>query len=159
MFHKKGKSVPQNPHDEIDARIMAELRMNARISLARLGERVLLSRNAVRQRIERLERDGSIRGYTIKEAIAGDSPRVSAILLVYRQDRMRGLDVIAGLRAIPEVVTCDVVSGELDLVVRVEASDAGRIQEIWKQVSAFPGVQDITTALSLSTVIDRTSPH
>ena len=151
--------MPRNPQDDIDARIMAELRQNARISLARLGERVLLSRNAVRQRIERLERDGYIQGYTIKEAIGGDRPRVSAVLLVYRQDRMRGSDVIAGLRAIPEVVTCDVVSGELDLVVRIEASDAARIQEIWKQVSAFPGVQDITTALSLSTVIDRKLPY
>lgn len=56
-------------------------------------------------------------------------------------------------------MTCDVVSGELDLVVRVEASDAGRIQEIWKHISAFPGVQDITTALSLSTVIDRKLPR
>nr|WP_306293980.1 Lrp/AsnC ligand binding domain-containing protein [Paenarthrobacter ureafaciens] len=70
---------------------------------------------------------------------------------------MRGSEVIAGLRAIPEVVICDVVSGELDLVVRVEATDAGRIQQIWEQVSAFPGVRDITTALSLSTVIDRAS--
>lgn len=156
---QKGIPVTRGPHDEIDARILAELRLNARISLAKLGERVLLSRNAVRQRIERLEREGYIQGYTIKEIPDGDSPRVSAVLLVYRQDRMRGLDVIAGLRAIPEVVTCDVVSGELDLVVRVEASDAARIQEIWKQISAFPGVQDITTALSLSTVIDRKISH
>ncbi|QOT18441.1 Lrp/AsnC family transcriptional regulator [Paenarthrobacter sp. YJN-5] len=147
----------RSPTDDIDGQILAELRQNARISLARLGERVLLSRNAVRQRIERLERDGFIRGYTIREAVDGDRPRVSAVMLVYRQDRMRGSEVIAGLRAIPEVVICDVVSGELDLVVRVEATDAGRIQQIWEQVSAFPGVRDITTALSLSTVIDRTS--
>ncbi|MCX8453675.1 Lrp/AsnC family transcriptional regulator [Paenarthrobacter ureafaciens] len=147
----------RSPTDNIDGQILAELRQNARISLARLGERVLLSRNAVRQRIERLERDGFIRGYTIREAVDGDRPRVSAVMLVYRQDRMRGSEVIAGLRAIPEVVICDVVSGELDLVVRVEATDAGRIQQIWEQVSAFPGVRDITTALSLSTVIDRAS--
>lgn len=88
--------MPRAPHDDIDARIMAELRQNARISLARLGERVLLSRNAVRQRIERLERDGYIQGYTIKETTGGDGPRVSAVLLVYREDRMRGSDVIAG---------------------------------------------------------------
>ncbi|WP_367645778.1 Lrp/AsnC family transcriptional regulator [Paenarthrobacter ureafaciens] len=146
--------MPRHPHDEIDARILAELRANARISLAHLGERVLLSRNAVRQRIERMERDGTISGYTIKEAVS-DNPKVSAVLLVQRRDRMRGSDVIAGLRAIPEVVLCDVVSGELDLVVRIEAPDAARIQRIWRQVSEFPGVTDITTALSLHTVIDR----
>lgn len=142
-------------NDEIDARILTELRINARISLAQLGERVLLSRNAVRQRIERLERDGYIRGYTIREPAIDGPSKVSAFLFIQRRDRVRGSDVIAGLRAIPEVVVCDVVSGELDIVVRVEASDVARIREIWSRVSEFPGVKDITTALSLSTAIDR----
>jgi Lrp/AsnC family leucine-responsive transcriptional regulator len=147
--------VPNNPPDAIDTTILAELRANARSSHAQLGEKVLLSRNAVRARIERLERDGYIRGYTIKEAVLEGERPVSAILLVYRADRMRGGDVLAGLRALPEVVTCDVVSGELDLVVRVEARDADRIREIWQLVSELPGVRDMTTAFSLSTVIDR----
>jgi Lrp/AsnC family leucine-responsive transcriptional regulator len=151
--------MPKNPRDEIDAQILAELRRNARISLAQLGGKVLLSRNAVRQRIERLERDGFINGYTIKETAGNGAPTVNAVLLIQRQDRMRGGDVIAGLRAIPEITTCDVVSGELDLIARVEAPDAARIQEIWRQVSEFPGVRDITTALSLSTVIDRQTPR
>jgi Lrp/AsnC family transcriptional regulator, leucine-responsive regulatory protein len=149
--------VPNNPPDAIDTTILAELRANARSSHAQLGEKVLLSRNAVRARIERLERDGYIRGYTIKEAVLEGERPVSAILLVYRTDRMRGGDVLAGLRALPEVVTCDVVSGELDLVVRVEARDADRIREIWQLVSELPGVRDMTTAFSLSTVIDRRS--
>ncbi|YCK81072.1 Lrp/AsnC family transcriptional regulator [Arthrobacter sp. D3-18] len=151
--------MPKNPRDEIDAQILAELRRNARISLAQLGEKVLLSRNAVRQRVERLERDGFINGYTIKESTGNGTPTVNAVLLIQRQDRMRGGDVIAGLRAIPEIITCDVVSGELDLIARVEAPDAARIQEIWRQVSEFPGVRDTTTALSLSTVIDRQTPR
>ncbi|MEV4952729.1 MULTISPECIES: Lrp/AsnC family transcriptional regulator [Paenarthrobacter] len=151
--------MPKNPRDEIDAQILAELRRNARISLAQLGGKVLLSRNAVRQRIERLERDGFINGYTIKESAGNGAPTVNAVLLIQRQDRMRGGDVIAGLRAIPEITTCDVVSGELDLIARVEAPDAARIQEIWRQVSEFPGVRDTTTALSLSTVIDRQTPR
>ncbi|MFP3581425.1 Lrp/AsnC family transcriptional regulator [Arthrobacter sp. efr-133-TYG-104] len=150
--------MPKSPRDELDGQILSELRRNARINLAQLGEKVLLSRNAVRQRIERLERDGYINGYTIKESAGEGRPTVNAVLLVQRHDRMRGSDVIAGLRSIPEITTCDVVSGELDLVVRVEAPDAGRIQEIWRQVSEFPGVRDITTALSLSTVIDRQLP-
>lgn len=151
--------MSKSPRDDIDRQILAALRRNARISLAQLGDQVLLSRNAVRQRIERLERDGFIKGYTIKESTGDGTPTVNAVLLVHRHDRMRGSDVIAGLRAIPEVATCDVVSGELDLVVRVEAPDAARIQAIWRQVSEFPGVRDITTALSLSTVIDRHIPR
>ena len=50
--------------DPLDERILAELTANARIAHAELGLKVNLSRNAVRQRIERLERDGAIQGYT-----------------------------------------------------------------------------------------------
>lgn len=141
--------------DSIDNRILKELRSNARISHARLGELVRLSRNAVRQRVDRLERDGQIRGYTIVEGSALTASPARATLLVDRVDRMRGAGVIAALRDIAEVVQCDVVAGQLDLVVRIEAPDTARITEVWRQIADLPGVRDITTALSLSTVIDR----
>lgn len=142
--------------DDIDRALLTALRANARTSLAGLGETVRLSRNAVRQRIERLERDGYIRGYTIVEAGAGGAEEtVAATLLIDRADRLRGGEVIAALNGIPEVVQCDVVSGQLDLVVRVEAADPGRIREIWQQIADLPGVRDITTALTLRRAIDR----
>lgn len=141
--------------DPIDQRILAALRANARISHAQLGEIVRLSRTAVRQRVERLERDGRIRGYTILEERSTDTPRVSATLLVYRHDRMRGADVVLALQNIPEIVRCDVVSGEFDLIVRVESDQSERIQQVWQQVADLPGVRDITTAMTLATVIPR----
>jgi Lrp/AsnC family transcriptional regulator, leucine-responsive regulatory protein len=140
--------------DAVDVRLLRELKRNGRASHASLGAAVHLSRNAVRQRVERLERDGHIRGYTILEGAQGE-PTVTAVLLIARHDRVRGSDVIDGLRSIPEVVACDVVSGELDLIVRLEARDTERVRAIWRQVADLPGVRDITTAISLGTVIDR----
>jgi DNA-binding Lrp family transcriptional regulator len=141
--------------DEIDARILEELRINARISHAKLGEIVRLSRNATRQRIERLERDGHICGYTIRESVTGGSNGVRATMLVYRENRMRDNDVIAALERIPEVTQCDVVAGELDLIVYLEAETQERIREVWRKLASLPGVRDITTAMALRTVIDR----
>src|SRR4051794_33068596 len=115
--------------DQIDQSILAELTRNARISHAELASKVLLSRNAVRQRIDRMERKGFIQGYTIVSGPPGQGP-VSAFLMVYRKDRVRGSDVIAVLQSIPEVVLCDVVSGDFDLLVRVEARSLERIQDI-----------------------------
>lgn len=142
--------------DQIDQRILAELTKNARISHAELATKVLLSRNAVRQRIDRMERQGYIQGYTVVSGAAGLSP-VSAFLMVYRKDRVRGLDVISALRSIPEVVLCDVVSGDFDLLVRLEARSLERIQEIWEQIASLPGVTDTVTAMTLSSVIRRGS--
>ncbi|MFI1709116.1 Lrp/AsnC family transcriptional regulator [Streptomyces griseoruber] len=142
--------------DVIDEKIIAELARNARIPHAELASRVLLSRTAVRQRIERLERQGHIAGYTIVRP--GENPDdgvVSALVLIYRQDRMRGGDVLAALKRIPEVVICEVLSGEFDIMVRLEAASLERVREIWEDIARMPGVRDTTTALTLSNVVNR----
>lgn len=64
-------------------------------------------------------------------------------------------EVIHALKRLPEVVSCDVISGEFDLVVRVEASATDRIREIWQEVSVLPGVRDTLTAFALSSMIKR----
>ncbi|TDC65964.1 AsnC family transcriptional regulator [Micromonospora sp. KC207] len=142
--------------DAIDEKIIAELTRNARISHAELASRVLLSRNAVRQRVERLERQGHIAGYTVVRPTrdAGDD-LVSALVLVYRQDRMRGGDVLAALTRIPEVTICEVLSGDFDIMVRLEATSLGRIRDIWEEIAQMPGVRDMVTALALSRVANR----
>ncbi|WP_434730388.1 Lrp/AsnC family transcriptional regulator [Rhizobium binae] len=142
--------------DRIDELVLAELKNNARISHAELSAKVNLSRNAVRVRIERLEREGFIKGYTIVASDGGNDRQVTtALMFVYRHDRMRGGDVINVLRKIPEVVACDVMTGDFDLVVRVESSQADRIRQVWQQISELPGVRDTLTAFALSSVVRK----
>lgn len=137
--------------DSHDQRILDELRGNGRMSHSDLAERVHLSRNAVRQRVERLERGGIIRGYTIVTDEHASFPHhsVTAVMFVHRVDRMRGGDVIKKIKAIPEVTLCDVLSGELDLLVRIETAHADRLKEIWNHVSNLPGVRDTVTSMVL----------
>ena len=141
--------------DAIDQKIIAELTRNARVSHAELASKVLLSRNAVRQRVERLERQGQIAGYTIVRAGDDSGEVVSALVLIYRQDRMRGGDVLAALTRIPEVVICEILSGDFDIVVRLEATSLERIRGIWEDIAQMPGVRDTVTALTLSSVVNR----
>ena len=142
--------------DRTDEQILVELKANARISHADLSAKVNLSRNAVRVRIERLEREGFIKGYTILTGDGGNSQNVTtALIFVYRHDRMRGGEVIHALRKIPEVVACDVMTGDFDLLVRVESPEADRIRQIWQLIAEMPGVRDTLTAFALSSVIRR----
>ncbi len=140
--------------DGTDHRILAELTADARIPLVALAARVHLSRNAVKQRIERMERDGVIAGYTVVRGAAA-ARRVTAIVMVYRSDRMRGAHVVTALERIPEVVRCDVQSGEFDLFVTVQADTMDRIGEIWEEIAAIPGIENTVTSVSLNRVIDR----
>lgn len=140
--------------DPLDERIIAELTLNARVAHAELATKVNLSRNAVRQRIERLERDGAIQGYTVR---AGDgrqpSSSINAVIFVYRYDRMRGAEVLQALRGMPEIIQCDVMSGEFDLMVRVGASSPERVHRVWNEISALSGVENTVTSFVLSSVV------
>ena len=132
----------KNLLDRTDEQIVAALKANARTSHAELSAKVNLSRNAVRVRIERLEREGFIKGYTIVTGDGATSQNVTtALVFVYRHDRMRGGDVIQALRKIPEVVACDVMTGDFDLLVRVESSKADRITQIWHLIAEIPGAR------------------
>jgi len=101
-----------------------------------------------------MERDGVIDGYTLRRG-AGSARRMTAVVLVYRADRMRGGGVVTELARIPEVVRCDILSGQFDLLVTVVADSMDRIGEIWELIAALDGVADTVTSVSLARPIDR----
>lgn len=140
--------------DAIDHQILAELTADARLALVTLAARVHLSRNAVKQRIERMERDGVIAGYSLLRGSAAGR-MITAIVMVYRTDRMRGANVVTELTRIPEVTRCDILSGEFDLLVSIAAPSMDRVGEIWEQIASLPGVANTVTSVSLARVIDR----
>ena len=66
-----------------------------------------------------MERDGVIDGIHAAAWQPATARRVTAIVMVYRVDRMRGGGVVTELARIPEVARCDILSGEFDLLVTV----------------------------------------
>lgn len=137
--------------DRIDEKILEQLTENARLSHNDIAASVNLSRNAVRIRIERLERDGYILGYTIRSCLSEpETDPIRALMFVYRKDRMRDGDVFRYVRSVAEVVACDVMSGELDIVLHIEARNSARIHRLWEEISALPGVLNTVTSFVLT---------
>ena len=134
--------------DPLDERIIAELRLNARAAHAELAAKVNLSRNAVRQRIERLERDGAIQRYTVRtgEGLDGSS-QINAVIFVYSYERMRGAEVLQALRAMPEVIQCDVMSGE------------GIAQALATGIAAAQAILDHSTPSEVANAYDKAATH
>ncbi|WP_213307608.1 Lrp/AsnC family transcriptional regulator [Paraburkholderia sacchari] len=141
--------------DGIDQKIIDALCADARVPLAVLADRIGLSRQAVRHRVDRMEALKIIAGYTVRLALPDDVAPVRAVMLVYRKDRMRGANVLAALERIPEVRDCAVLSGEVDLLVQIEATSHDRVTEIWATISAMDGVQNMTTCFVLDSVIRK----
>ncbi|MFY9712699.1 MAG: Lrp/AsnC ligand binding domain-containing protein, partial [Microbacterium sp.] len=63
--------------------------------------------------------------------------------------------VIAEIAQIPEVRTCDILSGDFDLLVTIEADSMDRVGEVWEFIAALPGVANTVTSVSLTRVVDR----
>lgn len=97
--------------DGLDRRIVAELQVDARLSLAELGRRVNLSAPAVAERIQRLEEAGVITGY--HAALDPSAVGFPVTVLVRINPAARELLRIAKLaEEIPEIVECYRITGE-----------------------------------------------
>jgi Lrp/AsnC family leucine-responsive transcriptional regulator len=97
--------------DAVNRAILHELQQDARLSMAELGRRVNLSPPAVAERVQRLERDGVIRGYHADVDPTKLGYTIAAVVRVAPATRQ--LDRIRELaRESPEVVECHRITGE-----------------------------------------------
>src|SRR3712207_6847924 len=104
--------------DEKDKALVDALRKNARESLVGLARSVGLSRSATQERMRRLERDGVIRAYTVELASAHD-PAVRAMIAVTFKPGFRCKQVVPHLARIPEITSCQSLTGSIDLMAVV----------------------------------------
>jgi DNA-binding Lrp family transcriptional regulator len=141
--------------DPLDLQLLALLEMDGRMSHARLARRVGRSRSAIQERIERLERMGHITGYTIRRG--NRSAEVQAYVLVTATGANHDT-LAAALQALPEVRVCDSVSGELDLILQVQARDIAGVDRVRAAVAALPGVARTRTALVMQNRFQRDRP-
>lgn len=143
---------------ELDAKdrdILSILSKEARIPLKTLAGRIGLSRSATSERVALLEKSGVIRGY---RADIGqiDKGLVSAYLLVTLV-RTPSLGILDQLARFAEVRRVSSVSGQLDLIVEVEASSIDRLNTLRDAIASHESVEDLTTSIVLRRDIERTS--
>jgi len=140
--------------DSTDRRILALLRENARASTADLARRLGLSRTTIQSRIERLERAGVIVGYTVRVADEHERGQLKAYIMVTLQPKQSG-SIETALRKMPEVRSLHAVSGPFDLVVAAVAPSVDEMNATIDRIGALTGVERTTSAVVLSTRIDR----
>ena len=140
--------------DATDRALLALLREDARAPTAELARRLELSRTTVQSRMERLQRQRVIAGYTITVPDEVEASLVRAhvlITLVPKQSARHR----AALRKIPEVRVLHSVSGPFDLIAIVAAASIGELDALIDRIGALDGVERTTSAIVLSTRIER----
>ncbi|HEU6441756.1 MAG TPA: Lrp/AsnC family transcriptional regulator [Microvirga sp.] len=140
--------------DDKDRILVAALRKNARASLVGLARNVGLSRSATQERMRRLERDGIIKGYTVRLGLEHD-PTVRAMIAVTFEPGFRCKQVVPVLSGIPEITACHSLTGSIDLMVVVECDSNATLNAVRDQVAAAKGVATATTHIVLATEWSR----
>lgn len=115
--------------DDIDRKIVALLRRNARLPTSEIAREVGLTSAPVGRRIERLERDGVIRGYValIDEAELGELEAFTEIRVTGDTDTRR-IEEIA--RQVPEVLQYYTIAGDPDALVRFRVRNVEHLQQV-----------------------------
>jgi DNA-binding Lrp family transcriptional regulator len=139
---------------EADHALIALLRENARAPIADLARRLGVSRTTVQSRIERLERDGVIAGYSVRLTPDHEKNLVRAHILVTALPKLSP-SVESVLRGIPQVRTLHSVSGSFDMIIVVEAPSVRDLDAVIDRIGALDGVERTLSSIILSTKIDR----
>lgn len=139
--------------DAIDIRILEQLQVDASISTTDLAERVGLSQSPCWRRIQRLRDEGYIKS----QVVLIDPEKVGIQLQVFAQLKIASLDdkarqaFVRAVQAVPEIVECYSILGDRDLMIKVLAPSMKWYQEfVFKTVMKLPGVQDISSIMTLS---------
>jgi Lrp/AsnC family leucine-responsive transcriptional regulator len=145
--------TPKADVDELDLALLRVLAVDARQSQRALARAIEMSPPAVADRLARLERSGAIRGYRVDIDWAALGFPVVVYLAVTAGPGMDLSEIIRSIRAIPEAEDMSVVTGGLDLLVRLRVRDHAHLRELLlTKIFQINGVQRTETFLSLADV-------
>lgn len=135
--------------DDLDRRLLAVLAVDGRLTMADLGRRVGLSRTAALARVQRLERDGVIRGYRAQIVLPGaQAAHRARVGIVIRTPDVAGY--VARLTAQPGLAEIETVTGEYDLMALVTAASAGELDALLDRVQGWRETVRTTTWVVLT---------
>jgi Lrp/AsnC family leucine-responsive transcriptional regulator len=139
--------------DDLDLALLRALASDARQSQRALARQIEMSPPAVADRLARLERAGAIRGYRAEIDWEVLGLPVVVYLAVTAGAGMDLSEIIRAIRALPEAEHMSVVTGSLDLLVRLRVRDHAHLRELLlTKIFQISGVQRTETFLSLADV-------
>jgi Lrp/AsnC family leucine-responsive transcriptional regulator len=146
--------------DATDARILSALQSDGRLSNTRLAEIVGLSPSPCLRRVQRLEQEGHITSY---RAILGRR-EVGLGVTVFLSIRIEGhaderADALQdAFVALPEVVSCHMVSGEMDYLLEVAVPDLEAYQSLLvDRLLEWPIIKEVRSTIAIQ-CLKSTSP-
>lgn len=122
--------------------------------VATLARRLKVARTTVQARLERLEGQGVIAGYTVRLGAGEAGAQIRASVLLTIEPRAQAA-ILSRIRSLPEVERVHTTSGRFDLLIEVAAPGTAVLDGVLDVLGAIPGVRGSESLIHLSTKIDR----
>ena len=141
------------PLDELDLAILAELENNARIMVTELARRLNSPTSTIRDRMQKLEEDGVIRGYT---AIINSEKLGLGIKAVIKAKRAENVSLENSLftpSKLHAVTKVQALTGDTDELITVYARDVDDLKDlIYNRIGSLPGLSWLSTGIVLDEI-------
>lgn len=135
--------------DVLDAQILLALDDDPGASILQISKALGISRNTVHARLQRLDRDDVLQGFSHRVTPASlGYPLLAFVALALSQ--RDGPDAAAELYSIPEVMEVHFTTGDADLLTRVVAKDTLDLHRITNQILEIDGIQRTNTMISVN---------
>ena len=135
--------------DPTDRELLALLRHDARSPVAVPARKLKVARATVQNRMNRLERDGVIVGYTVRVKPQAETQRIRALMTIAIEGQ--SVKVLNALRGHPNVVGLHSTNGRWDMVAELRADTLESFDRVLAAVRLIPGIASTETSILLST--------
>ena len=135
--------------DELDHRLIAKLRHDARAPVAELAQALGVSRGTITNRMARLQRDGVIVGYTLRLRPDATPEEIRAWTSIRVEGRQNA--VVAALLGEPGVASLHDTNGRWDLLAELRVASLAELSSVLERIRKVPGVSATETSMHLQT--------
>ena len=136
--------------DRIDRDILAELQRDGKAGIRTVARKAGIPMSTAHHRIMKMEEGGVIRRYSAIPDYRKVGLPVCAYLLVnVSYSGISSQEEVAGhIRKIPNVLSADIVSGEIDIIAKVRAEDIDSLGDtVIRRIRKIPGVAKTVTSV------------
>lgn len=140
--------APLKTMDDIDQKLIALLRADARTSVATLAAKLSVARGTITHRLRRLEDAQVIVGYTVQLRPDAAPDEIRAWMGVQVEGNQTR-EVIASLLGEPGAVALHDTNGRWDLWAELRASSPVELSKVLERVRLIKGIRHTETSILL----------
>ena len=138
--------------NDLDSRILALLKRNARMSVTQMSHELGVSRVTIDAHIKKMEASGVITGYTVTLGVEEFRHNVSGWIMITVDANLEesAIDKLIDMSEISRLFT---TNGRWDLTAEIQTSTLEAFDSAISRLRQIPGIKETDTSLLLSSRI------